>query len=138
MGKTARAKVSKKATKIVAESVSKDEPVKLSKGQRFRKEKREKAAWKKGILESVTRNKSIDRVGQAFGTMEDLAAAILTTETPTATKTSKKGKGCLKQSALYAQRVRDLDALDQICAFKPFVADPINTIQSHLRTVAQK
>jgi hypothetical protein len=137
MGKAARSKVAKKAGKV-KQAVS-DAPKVLSKGQRVRREKRDSQVWKKRILESVTRNKNIDQVGQAFGTLDELATAIGSTELEATTNPNakpKKSKGCLRQSALFAQRVRDLEAIEQICNFQPFASDPVGTIQAHLRNVA--
>ena len=134
MGKSARLKVSKKATKATA--VTKETPQVLSKGQRVRKEKREKQIWKKQILESVVRNKNIDEVGVALGTMEDLAAAIEREEAKVVPN-KPKHKGALKQSALFAQRTRDLEAMNKICNYQPFLDDPVGTIQTHLTNLSK-
>ena len=134
MGKSARLKVSKKITK--AATVSKESPQVLTKGQRVRKEKREKQVWKKQILDAVIKNKKIDQVGVAFGTMDDLAAAIEKEEVKLAAKKPSK-KGAIKQGALYAQRMRDLEAMDKICNYQPFVADPLGTIKTHLTNLSK-
>ena len=132
MGKSARAKVAKNASKVKS-AVSTTSNV-LSKGQRVRKEKRESKQWKKEILDSVIRNKKVDNDGLAFGTLDDLSSAIAATEF--VHKPAPKKKGSLKRAALHAQRLQDLETLNRIYEFQPFRDDPLGTIKAHLCNTA--
>ena len=137
MGKSRiRAKV-KSASKVKG-AVS-TAPKVLTKGQRTRKLKRDTQVWKKEVLGNVIRNKTIDSCGVALGTMDALAEAITSEEVIKPSKPTKpKSQGCKKKAALHAQRVKDLEIVNQILAFKPFIDNPLGIIQTHLKNQASK
>ena len=84
--------------------------------------------WKQQAVETALKNKKIDALGQAFGTIDELASQL-----PNLNGSNlPKKKGALKTKQLMSMRAQELAKFDQIVNFKPFLSNPFGAIQTHI------